>query len=344
MITKPVNKNREKPSPPNTTKADVNEILVGYFIKPGTQQDPFRHFSNKQEVKRAYKDKSEQLTYDLWYMEMRRAEEMAKVFLEYAKRNKYGTTVKEIVWTARNGSLGEAVGYPVPQTGPGKNPSDIVVCFSNPTVRTNAKSKSKKSGSWLGLSAKSTAGSGDIGFANPGLGTISKSLFGDEKHLSSIIDQHTAKFKEKYKNLKNLNNTEMKNVLKSDPGLKDEASKYGLICLRDIRDAIVKQITEMKYEEWQAFMLDFVQAEFQGPHYIKITGHGTKEPFTASMEDPAENKKTRGIKGPNLLLEESGDTSINVYSYEDKPLFKIRMKWESSPLSSTIKLSGDPLR
>ena len=343
MIQKPVKKTREMPKPPNTTKADVNEILFGYFLKPGSKSDPFSIYSNESEVAKAFKDKSEQLPYELWYMELRRAEEMAKDFLSYAKQNGYGTSIKEVVWTARNGSLGNAVGYDVPQTGPGKNPSDVVVCFTNP-VKRGSKKGSEKGCSWLGVSAKSTAGSGDIGFSNPGLGTISQDLFGNKTHLSKIVDKHKDMFTKKYSQLRGKSNTEMKKMIRADEALGVEAAQDGLKCLQDVRNEIIEKVLNMEYHEWQDFMMDFIQAKFKGPHYIKLTGHGKKEPFHATLEDPAVNKKTRGIKGPQVLLEESGDTSINVYSYQDKPLFKIRMKWESAPLSSTVKLSGDPLR
>lgn len=342
MIQKPVKKNREVPNPSNTTKADVNEILFGYFVKPGTKANPFSGYSNQAEVEKAYKDKAEQLPYDFWYMEMRRAEEMAKEFIKYAKQHGYGTKIKEIVWTARNGSMTDAVGYPVPQKGTGKNPSDVLVCFSNPKSRGSG-NKTKKGCSWLGVSAKSTAKFQDIGFANPGLGVISQDLFKNKSHLPNIVEKCKDKFTDKYTELKGKSNVDIKKILKQNDALKVEARAAGLECLQQIRNEMIGKVVKMEYHEWQDFMMDFVQATFEGPHYIKLTGQGAKEPFKAVLEDPIVNKKTRGIKGPQVLLEESGDTSINVYSYEDKPLFKIRMKWESSPLSSTVKLSGDPL-
>tara|TARA_R110000868_G_scaffold193767_1_gene438965 strand:+ start:28 stop:1080 length:1053 start_codon:yes stop_codon:yes gene_type:complete len=343
VLIKPTKTGREIARPQNTTKADVNEILVGYFIRPGSATDPFKYYKNKTEVKSAYNQKSEQLPYEFWDMEVKRAKVMAKAFMKYAKDNKYGTVVKEIVWTARNGSLGNAVGYPVAQTGPGKNPSDIVVCFSNPTITGSSKSKTKRSCSWLGLSAKSTGTPGDIAFTNPGLGVVSQDLFGSKTHLPQMIEKHKKKFESKYSQLQGLNNTQLKSKLDADKGLREEARKFGLVCLADIRDEILTKMMKLDYNDWQKFMLDFVQSDFEGPHYLKITGHGQKEPYTASIEDPSANKKTKGIKGPSLLLEESGDTSINVYSFDDKPLFKVRMKWSSAPLASSIKLSGDPL-
>ena len=342
MIEKPVNKQREQPRPQNTTKADVNEILFGYFLSPGPASDPFSIYSNKSEVVRAYNDKAEQLPYDLWYMELRRAEEMAKVFKDYAKKNGYGTKIAEVVWTARNGSLGQAVGYSVPQTGPGKNPSDVIVRFSDSKKPRGKNSTKSKGGAWLGASAKSTASGGEIAFANPGLGTISQDLFNNKQHLNKIIDKHKSAFIKKYSELRGLSNSAMKQRLKQNPALMEEARIAGTVALREVRDAIIDRIVKLDYEDWQKFLLDFIQADFQGPHYVKVTGQGNKEPFRAIIEDPAENKKTRGIRGPNLILEDIGDNSILVYSYEGKKLFRIRMKWESAPMVTSIKLSGDP--
>ena len=68
--------------------------------------------------------------------------------------------VKNVYWTARPGfSFRNVVGVDVDQR---KNPTDVLVEFNL--------------GGFLGLSAKSTSGKGDIGFKNPGVGTVDSDL------------------------------------------------------------------------------------------------------------------------------------------------------------------------
>ena len=87
---------------------------------------------------------------------------MAKESIRWAKANGYSGNVSKVWWTARPGSMSEAVGAEVDQK---KNPTDILVKFS-----------AGPANGWLGLSAKATKGKGDIGFKNPGIGSMEQDL------------------------------------------------------------------------------------------------------------------------------------------------------------------------
>ena len=135
----------------NTDLADVNEIYVA-FVLNGKK---FPDSASEQQ----YEKKLKLLNETQQQQQIGRAIVMADDFLLWAKSKGY-TGVKNVYWTARPGfSFKNVVGVDVDQK---KNPTDVLVEFSK--------------GGFLGLSAKSTSGKGDIGFKNPGVGTVDKDL------------------------------------------------------------------------------------------------------------------------------------------------------------------------
>jgi hypothetical protein len=75
---------------------------------------------------------------------------------------------------------------------------------------------------------------------------------------------------------------------------------------------------------------------------VKVTGMGTKSgSITAKVDDPLKNDKLAAITGGNITLQKVGNESIGV-SAGGKKILKMRAKFESEKLASTIKFSGDP--
>ena len=63
------------------------------------------------------------------------------------------------------------------------------------------------------------------------------------------------------------------------------------------------------------------------------------------FRDAIKNEKVKKISSEHIELEDIGSNSIGVWAGEGgdaTKLFKIRLKWESAPLASSIKMSGDP--
>ena len=170
-----VNILEEKPVAAEVFKSDVNEILLGYHIL-GSTWDGFQDVVN---VKSQLDIRSNQLDKEEYEIQEERAKVQATKSLDWARANKYGNRVVKAWWTARKGTLSEAVGYEVDSS---KNPTDTLVQF--------------ETDKFLGLSAKSTAGKGDIGFKNPGIGTIDKVL---GLKLVSIVKEEEDEFAELYK-------------------------------------------------------------------------------------------------------------------------------------------------
>jgi hypothetical protein len=138
----------------NTILSDINEIQAGYFLAENKWYD--------EEAKKQFNARAKQATPEQVADAIGKAEVMAQEFLKWAKANGYSGKVKNVWWTARPGSMSSAVGEEVDQK---KNPTDILVKFT-----------SGPHNGFLGLSAKATKTKGDIGFKNPGVGTVDKSL------------------------------------------------------------------------------------------------------------------------------------------------------------------------
>ena len=76
------------------------------------------------------------------------------------------------------------------------------------------------------------------------------------------------------------------------------------------------------------------------PPYVKVTGKGNKKPFSASLIEPTENEKNEALKSLDFALEKVGNESIGIKA-KGKKIFKMRFKFESEKMASSMKLSGE---
>jgi hypothetical protein len=76
------------------------------------------------------------------------------------------------------------------------------------------------------------------------------------------------------------------------------------------------------------------------PPYIKVTGFGNKPPYTAKVTDPLDNEKLDALSKP-IKFEKIGNDSVGVKAGNIR-IMKMRIKFESEKLASSVKLSGDP--
>jgi len=189
---------------------------------------------------------------------------------------------------------------------------------------------------YLGLSAKATKGTGDIGFKNPGLGTVDKNL---NLNLS-------AKYKEQLTQTVKLlklpeTDSQRKPYIRSRPAVKKETEKIGIQILAAMRDEMFLRLKKMKQPELIEYLkTDWMDANIMLPSYVKVTGKGTTN-FSADVMDPVNNPKLKALAANNITLEKVGNESIGVKA-GDKKIMKIRFKFESEKMASSIKLSGDP--
>jgi hypothetical protein len=302
----------------NTDLADINEIYVGYSISK---------FWFDPEAKKQFEAKKKKVTLDEYDAQIKRAEVMAVAAMRWAKTKGYSGKPK-VYWTARPGSLQEAVdpkGKLIVDSK--KNPTDILLKF--PRGPSNG---------FLGISAKSTKGSTDIGFKNPGIGTVEKNL---KIELSSINEAAVNEAIKKFKLATSSNTRKLQ--IRSNKKTQEATIAMGTKVLSDIRNKLFKKVSTMNSNQLRDYILsDWLDAsELYPPPYIKVTGMGSKPPYTAKVEDPLKNEKLSAILSQKILVEKVGNDSIGVKA-GSKKILKMRVKYESEKLASSIKFSGDP--
>lgn len=299
----------------NTILSDINEIQTGYFLAGGKWYD--------EDAKKQFNERVKQAEVDKVADAIGKAEVMAQEFLKWAKDNGYSGKVKDVWWTARPGSMSSAVGKQVDQK---KNPTDILVKFT-----------SGPHDGFLGLSAKATKTKGDIGFKNPGVGTVDKSLKID------LAGEYKKTLDDTIKKLKLPQSTsERKNYIRQNSGIKAKTEEIGSSLLSNSRDILLARMDKMKQPELIKYLIqDWMDAELLYPPYIKVTGQGNKPPYKAVAMDPTENEKLSALQKYKVTLEKVGNESIGVKA-GTKKIMKIRFKFESEKMASSMKLSGDP--
>lgn len=300
----------------NTILSDINEIWTGYVINGNKWFDAVAQVQYNQRIKQATKEQVEDAK--------GKAEVMAKEFITWAKTKKYSGIVSGVYWTARKGSMTSVVGVDIDQN---KNPTDILVKFTFGPAN-----------GFLGLSAKATKGSGDIGFKNPGIGTVDKSLGLDLAALNNKLEDEV---------VKELNLAKQKTVRKSEirqkPAIKKITEQKGSEIMSKLRDALLTKLKTMQVKALKDYIIsDWMDAGELYPPYVKVTGKGSKPPYTADTTDPLNNTKlSKLITATTITLTKEGNESIGV-AVNGSHIMKIRFKYESEKVASSMKLSGDP--
>jgi len=300
----------------NTLVSDINEILVGYFLNNEKWYD--------NEAKTKYNLRVKQVS----PIDLNRATEHAKVmaseFLSWAKNKGYTTPIREVYWTARPGVMTRIVGVEVDQK---LNTADTLIKF-----------KSGPSNGWLGLSAKSTKGQGEIGFKNPGIGTI-------DRLLNLKIGEEYKNQLQQAINLYKLPSTDStrKPFLRNpkNKNLRSTTEELGVRMLSAMRNELYNKLITLKPKEvYKHITENWMNANVMYPPYVKVTGKGEKPPYTATVIDPTKNEKLDALASLNFSFEKVGNESIGVMANEKK-IMKMRFKFESEKLASSVKMSGE---
>lgn len=297
----------------NTDLADVNEIYVAFVLNGNSFPDSA---SESQ-----YNKKLGMLTPEQGEQQVGRAIVMVEEFLKWAKQNGY-SGVQNTYWTARPGfSFKAVVGVDVNQR---KNPTDVLVKF--------------RTGGFLGLSAKSTSGKGDIGFKNPGVGTVDTDL----KLKLNDINKKAQEYIVKSFKLP-ASASARKAAIRANKALQKQTDSLGTQVLSECRDALLKKLNTLSQPQRKEYIIkSWIDAsEELYPPYVKVTGRGTKAPYSASVEDPLNNPKLKAIMTEPIKFESVGNDSVGVKA-GSKKILKMRFKYESEKLASSLKMSGDP--
>lgn len=299
----------------NTILSDINEIYTGFVLAGNKWFDKEAQVQFNQRVAQA---KAEEVADAIG-----KAEAMAAEFLKWAKQNGYSGVVKEVWWTARPGSMSSAFGEPVDQK---KNPTDVLVKFTSGPIN-----------GFLGLSAKATKGKGEIGFKNPGLGTVDRNL---KLSLAAEYDNQLKQTISKFSLPEPAQ--KRKEFIRANPGIKVQTEAIGVKILSAMRDVMLERLNRFNQKDLIKYLLsDWMDAEVLRPPYVKVTGQGNKPPYNAVVMDPTDNEKLKALSKYEIKLEKVGNESIGVTAGQKK-IMKIRFKFESEKMASSVKLSGDP--
>ena len=297
----------------NTDLADVNEIYTALVLNGGKFPDTASETQ--------YERKLKLLTEQQGIQQIGRATVMAKDFLKWGKKHGY-EGVEKVYWTARPGfSFKAVVGVDVDQR---KNPTDVLIKF--------------RKGGFLGLSAKSTSGKGDIGFKNPGVGTVEKDL---SIKLSDINKQAVALAIKDFDLPSSA--TSRKQAIRKQKATQMVTEKMGQAVLNEMRDLMLRKLNTLDQTKRRDYIMrSWIDASKDlYPPYVKVTGKGTKSPYTSDVEDPLNNPKLKAIMEQKISSESVGNESIGVKA-GTKKILKMRFKYESEKLASSLKMSGDP--
>ena len=295
----------------NTDAADINEIMLGYYLA-GT----WGKFNDSNDARTQLQFKIDKVGNDAYSEQNRKAQVMADEVISWARANGYNGIVEKVWWTARPGVLAKAVGRSVDSR---KNPTDVLIRFTN--------------GEFLGVSAKSTKSQGDIGFKNPGIGTVERNL---NVTLSDIPQKALDTLLKEFPNLSKSANTR-KNEIRADKFIAKRAEELGKVVLSDIADKLLttlqtkNEVLDYLLDDW----LDAKNAVY--PRYIKVTGMRSG----AKIEDPLRNSKISALTSGKIKFIKVGNDSVGVIA-NNKRIMKMRAKYESQKLSSSMKFSGDP--
>ena len=298
---------------PNTDAADVNELLMGLYLGGSWSK-----FDNPKEAQKQIELKQGKISDELFEQQKDRAKRMAKETLKWAKKNGYKGQVSKIYWTARPGSLQRAVGKSG-QVDAG-NPTDILIKFSD--------------GQFLGISAKSTLRNTEIGFKNPGMGTIEKIHKANFTQVKTAVEQ---KFLEKH-GLSPVASKRKKEI-RADKAIIDDANVERTKLLEMLRDMMLSALSGMSQDNARKHVInDWMDAgKAVYPMYIKVTGKKT----SVSIHNPLENSKIGALtKGP-IKFVKVGGSAVGVMA-AGKRIMKMRFKYVSQAMASSMKLSGDP--
>lgn len=301
----------------NTDESVINEIAVAYFLvgKDWSKVEPA--------AKKRFDLAKQTVDPTVYNTKFAQAEHMAAGFITWAKRKGYSGKVKNVYWTGRSpSSMTEILGYKVDQS---KNPTDILVKFT-----------SGPQDGYLGLSAKATKGKTDIGFKNPGAGTID----------AAIGTKMTEKFQNTLAALINKlklpkSSAERKIFIRANPEINALTIAAGDKLVNELRGDMLKRLNTLDADARRVHIVsNWLNAEEMLPPYVKVTGKGNKAPYTVSVEDPLENEKLTAVSEGDITFTPVGDNGIGV-SADGKKILKMRLKFESEKMASSLKLSGE---
>jgi hypothetical protein len=326
----------------NTAEAVVNELAFIFFLT--NEGDIFnlnQQWNYKSKFFEQFKKagKANQNAIDKALV----AKEMAKAFIKKASEMGF-SNIERVIWTAQDSkSMQKAIGGGI-EIDQKKNPADALAKF-------NKSPDSKKP--WLGASLKAKKGAGNVPFKNAGWGTVEEELnLGVIPGGISIKNKQEDSLKELIKELNfsdsfySMNNDGKKAFIEKDPNLKKLVNEKGFEILEMCRDKMLEGLNNLSQVKILNYLVNsWLDGGELYPRYIKITGNvagGKNKVYSAHVWDPVKNPVVDALQTEKITFNKKGRDSIDVMAGGIK-IFKIRVKYSSVKLASSVKLSGEDL-
>jgi len=131
--------------------------------------------------------------------------------------------------------------------------------------------------------------------------------------------------------------------LDANSELKKEVDETGREILKILRDFLLEHINSMEDDDIRNHLMEnWLDAGENYPYYIKVTGRGNSiNSASANVEDPIKNGKYKSLMSNPIAAVPVGNDSIGIQAGGGR-IMKMRFKYESQKLASSLKMSGDP--
>lgn len=264
----------------NTHAADINEILMAYFLNGERWEDDW---------KSQVGSKKKFLTPEQQAAQYTRAKAMAA-----ACKDVLTEPIERVFWVARPGALSRAM--EMPSLDSKRNPTDVLVKLD--------------SGNFIGFSAKSTNKKTGIALKNPGMSSIGGDLGID---LQGITADHAARLCEMYSLPKVAD--KRKAAIRVHPQA-DEIRAYGDTVLKLVRDMWYDKLNELSNEQLRSHLTRFWLDIDPVPPYWRVVGSGSG----VRIENPYDSPVMDALNSEPIILDKGGSTIIQVTAGDHKVL------------------------
>ena len=245
------------------------------------------------------------------------------------------TDVDDIVWTAQLRGEGLAAATGIPGLSDKNNQSDIIVKGRDASGNPVQYGVSLKV-----ATSKSTKYPNDIPFFNGGLGKEA-ARFGADGVVDDFKKETQAALKEL--GITSTGAAKIKKEIRENEETKKKADEAGRKIMANIRDKMVKSLEGKDVDQMRELFSTMTGAptgDGQKLPTLKLTGYANG-PRTTKIEDSLNGTVPMAIRtAEDFQFEPVGDTSFRVMA-DGVPVMKVRFKWESQALGSSMKISGE---
>lgn len=290
-------------------KGVMHELLTGY------------HLNNNKHMSSEAKSKHDELKSKISKDEYDNASKMAKSTAQHISKH-VKADVHSVHWSSKPGDIGKITGTHESQQ---ENPSDIIVRH--------------RDGSHTGFSLKVTKKkNGKVPVGNPGAKQTDKQLGVD---TSSHYENARKKLQKNHPELQDKTNKEIKEKIKINPKMRENAEKHSNDAIKKIRDTWHSSLSNMPKKHLSNHIRNnLLHANKTKVNMFKVTTGGSSIDHSVEIEHPHTSHDDILNDHKNITVHKSGNNSIE-FKHKEKTFLRHRIKPESTPIASSLKGSAE---